>query len=40
MACEDCKIFIAGFNVLMNYWDDFPEELREEIDIKLKEVGL
>jgi len=32
--------FKAGYNVLMDYWDYFPEDLRPEIDKRLKEVGV
>jgi len=29
----------AGFNILMDYWDNIPEDERTEVDRRLKEVG-
>lgn len=37
MTEEKYKI---GFNLLMEYWDSFPDERKEEINDKLKEIGL
>lgn len=28
-----------AYNILMDYWDCIPEEEREELNKKLKEVG-
>ena len=28
-----------GFNILMEYWDSLPEDEREDIDKRLKEVN-
>ena len=30
----------AGYNILMDYWDSLPDEAKEYIDLRLKEVGL
>ena len=29
-----------GFNVLMQYWEDLPDDVKEEVDATLKELGL
>jgi len=34
---ENC---MGAHNILMDYWDDFPEDIKPEIDKRLKEVGL
>ena len=31
--------FKAGYNILMDYWDSLPDDEKEEIDRRLKEVG-
>ena len=31
--------FEKAYSILMDYWDSFPEDEREEIDKRLKEVG-
>ena len=40
-ASED-KIpdYKKGFNILMEYWDSLPDEEKDIINLKLKEVGL
>jgi len=30
----------TAYHILMEYWDSFPEERKEEIDKELKECGL
>ena len=32
--------FRKAYNVLMDYWDYFPEDARPEIDKRLKACGL
>lgn len=32
--------FEAGFNILMEHWDDLPEDVKDEIDLRLEEHGL
>ena len=32
--------FYDGFNAVMSYFDELPEESRAELDEKLKEIGL
>lgn len=34
------KQFYDGFNIVMSYFDELPEESRAELDKKLKEIGL
>ena len=34
------KQFYDGFNIVMSYFDELPEESRAELDKKLKETGL
>ena len=34
------KQFYDGFNVVMDYFDEFPEEVREELHEKLEKLGL
>ena len=29
-----------GFYILMEYWDSLPDEMKPEIDKKLKKLGL
>ena len=29
-----------GFNVLMQYWEDLPDDVKVEADATLKELGL
>lgn len=31
--------FKRAYNILMDYWDSFPDDKKEEIDIQLKECG-
>ena len=34
------KQYYDGFNIVMSYFDELPEESRAELDKKLKEIGL
>ncbi len=29
-----------GFKILSEYWDSLPDEVKEQVDNQLKEVGL
>lgn len=40
MKKEKKPDFKAGYNILMDYWDYIPEDIRPEANERLKEVGL
>ena len=37
---EELHRYQTAYDILMDYWDYFPEDMRPEIDKKLKELGL
>ena len=37
---EELHRYQTAYDILMSYWDYFPENMRPEIDKKLKELGL
>ena len=40
MLDDELHKYQTAFDILMGYWDYFPENMRPEIDKKLKELGL
>ena len=36
---ENKSDYKKAYNILMDYWDSFPDEEKEDIDEKLKECG-
>ena len=39
-ALENMNKFQTGYFILMDYWDILPDDEKENIDQKLKELGL
>ena len=37
---ERAEQYKEGFGILMEYWDSLPDEEKEDINERLKEVGL
>tara|TARA_R100000655_G_scaffold5608_2_gene17123 strand:+ start:888 stop:1028 length:141 start_codon:yes stop_codon:yes gene_type:complete len=37
---DELAIYQKAYNIFMNYWDSFPDDIKEELDNDLQEIKL